>query len=341
MSGTEPGLSGEKAVGGGIGPKKILGFVVAVLGIQLAFIASYVTAFHAPSPQHIRVAVVAPADVRTRVAAQLNSITGSPLAASPANSDEAALAALQAGDTSAVFTVDENGNTDTLTVASAGGSSVAAAAQRVFEQVEKATGRTVTITDAVPAQSGDGRGLTGFYMVTGWLVGGYLLAAVLGILLGAKLTGAKEAAARMGIFVPYAVLGGIGGALIVDQGLSAMTRHFWAVAGVGALVVMSSAMVTLALQSLFGIIGIGITILLFVVLGNPSAGGAYQAELLPPLWRALSSALPNGAGTTALRGIVYFDGHRVTGSFVLIAVYAVAGIAVTLLASVRRGRRIA
>jgi hypothetical protein len=30
-------------------------------------------------------------------------------------------------------------------------------------------------------QPGDGRGLTGFYLVVGWIVGGYLVAALLGV----------------------------------------------------------------------------------------------------------------------------------------------------------------
>jgi hypothetical protein len=66
--------------------------------------------------------------------------------------------------------------------------------------------------------------------------------------------------------------------------------------------------VTLAFQTLFGVIGIGITILVFVILGNRSAGGAYQPALLPPFWRAISSALPTGAATDTVRRIVYFGG---------------------------------
>ena len=72
---------------------------------------------------------------------------------------------------------------------------------------------------------------------------------------------------------------------------------------------------TIALQTLFGVIGIRLTLLIFVILGNPSAGGAYQPALLPPFWQALSGALPNGAATDALRRIVYFGSHgRVTVS---------------------------
>jgi hypothetical protein len=87
------------------------------------------------------------------------------------------------------------------------------------------------------------------------------------------------------------------------------------------------------------VIGIGITVLLFVVLGNPSSGGAYQAALLPPFWRALSSALPNGAGVDAVRRVVYFGARGIGGDVGVIAVYVAGGILVTLLGSLRHERR--
>ena len=52
-------------------------------------------------------------------------------------------------------------------------------------------------------------------------------------------------------------------------------------AALGALLVFAVGAVTLAFQTLF-----------FVILGDPRAGAAYQPALLPPFWRAISSALP-------------------------------------------------
>ena len=95
----------------------------------------------------------------------------------------------------------------------------------------------------------------------------------------------------------------------------------------------------MALQVLFGTVGIGLTVLLFVVLGNPSAGGAYQSEVLPGFWRAIGQALPNGAGTTALREIVYFGGHGAAPHVWLIAAYAVVGAVVALAVSGLHRRR--
>ena len=72
---------------------------------------------------------------------------------------------------------------------------------------------------------------------------------------------------------------------------------------------------------------------MFVVLGNPSAGGAFQLSLLPPFWRAIGNAIPNGAGTDALRRIVYLHGSGIAGHYLVIAGYAVPGVLITLTAS--------
>lgn len=93
----------------------------------------------------------------------------------------------------------------------------------------------------------------------------------------------------------------------------------------------AAASVTIALETLLGIAGIGLAILLSVVLGNPSAGGAYQNQLLPGFWRTIGNALPNGAGVDTIRRIVYFGGHGDTGHLILIGTYCLAATTATLL----------
>jgi hypothetical protein len=119
-----------------------------------------------------------------------------------------------------------------------------------------------------------------------------------------------------------------------------LTGHLFALWWLGALLVLSAATVTMAFQTLFGVIGIGITVLLFVVLGNPSAGGAYQPALLPPFWRALSGALPNGAGVDSVRRIVYFGARGIGGEMAVITLYVLGGVVVTMLGSLRHERRV-
>lgn len=53
--------------------------VLGVLAIQLGFIASYLAAFHHPTPHRIPLGVVAPAGAAGQVAARLNALPGDPL----------------------------------------------------------------------------------------------------------------------------------------------------------------------------------------------------------------------------------------------------------------------
>jgi hypothetical protein len=315
--------------------------VIGVLALQLGFILSYIGAFHAPQPQRIPVAVVAPSEVAAQAAARINSIPGQPLRANAVSDDGAARRDIASGSLSAALIINPARSTDQLLVASGGGASVTSAVEAVATQAEAAQHRHVTITDIVPLQKGDGRGLSGFYLVVGWLVGGYLVAALLGIAGGARPANHRRAAIRLLALIPYAIASGLGGAVIVGPVLGALTGHFLALWALGVLVVLSAATVTMAFQVLLGVLGVGVTVLLFVVLGNPSAGGAYQPSMLPPFWRALSSALPNGAGTEIVRRIIYFGSQGITAHLAVLAAYATAGAIIALAVPYLRQRRLA
>jgi hypothetical protein len=323
-----------------IAPRTLL-LGVGVLLLQFAFILSYIGAFHSPQPHRIPVTVVAPAQVAGQVVDQLNAVSGQPVEATASNHEIEARQALRAGETSAVYVVSPTGTRDSLLVASGGGTSIAGAVEQLFTAAAQQRGRTVAVQDLVPLDPGDARGLSGFYLVIGWAVGGYLFAAMLGVAKGSRPATLPRAVWRLGATVPYALASGLGGAAIAEPVLGALNGHFWSVAGIGVLVTLSAATVTIALQTLFGVIGIGLTVVIFVILGNPSAGGAYQAPLLPPFWRAISSYLPNGAGTEAIRRVVYFDAHGVAHPIVVLAVWIVGGAALTLAASavMKRARR--
>jgi hypothetical protein len=109
----------------------------------------------------------------------------------------------------------------------------------VLTEVDATQKRTVRVSDLVPVQRGDARGLTGFYLVVGWIVGGYLVAALLGVASGARPPTPRRAVFRLAAVVPYSILSGLGGAFVVDQVLGALTGHFVALWWLGALLVAS------------------------------------------------------------------------------------------------------
>ncbi|MEU7009545.1 DUF3533 domain-containing protein [Streptomyces sp. NPDC046332] len=307
--------------------------VVGVFALQLLFIASYVGALHDPKPKDVPFGVVAPPQVSAQLVGQLEKLPGEPLAPRTVTDEAEARKQILNREIDGALLVNPARTTDTLLVASGGGTVLASALESLFTRLEGSQQRTVRTVDVAPASPQDFDGLSAFYLVVGWCVGGYICAAVLAISSGARPANPERAIIRLGVLALYAILGGLGGAVIVGPILGALPGSVAALWGLGALVVFAVGAATLALQSLFGIVGIGLAILLIVVAGNPSAGGAFPLPMLPPFWKAIGPALPPGAGTWVARSIAYFRGNDVTVSLLVLSAWAVVGSAITLVMS--------
>ncbi|MFD8011240.1 DUF3533 domain-containing protein [Streptomyces sp. NPDC058955] len=311
--------------------------VVGVFALQLLFITSYVGALHNPKPSDVPFGVVAPRQVSATLLGELEKLPGDPLDPRAVADADEARDQIMNREIDGALIVNPAGRTDTLLVASGGGTVLSSALEKIFTQVEAAQNREVRTVDVAPASPQDFDGLSAFYLVVGWCVGGYICAAILAISAGSRPANRERAIIRLGVLALYSVLGGLGGAVIVGPVLGALPGSVAALWGLGTLVVFAVGAATLALQSVFGIVGIGLAILLVVVLGNPSAGGAFPAPMLPPFWKAIGPALPPGAGTWAARSIAYFKGNDMTASMLVLSAWAVVGSAVTLvLASLKR-----
>jgi len=86
---------------------------------------------------------------------------------------------------------------------------------------------------------------------------------------------------RLGVIAVYALATGSW----IDGGralLHALPGHSVQLTLLGALLVFSAGAFSMALQVVAGTIGIGITILVFVVLGNPSAVAPIPGSCFPP-----------------------------------------------------------
>ncbi|SED11868.1 hypothetical protein SAMN05216489_02564 [Streptomyces sp. 3213] len=310
--------------------------VVGVVALQLLFIASYVGALHNPKPRDVAFGVVAPGVTAEQTAARLKQLPGSPL--DPRTVPDAASARKQIlnRDIDGALVIDSRGVKDTLLVATGGGTVLATTLETITTTLERAEQRTVRVVNVAPASSQDFDGLSSFYLVVGWCVGGYLCASILAISTGARPANPRRAVIRLIVMALVAIVGGLGGAVIVGPILGALPGSVMAFWGLGALTTFAVGAATLALQGVFGVVGIGLAILLVVIAGNPSAGGAFPLPLLPPFWNAIGPALPPGAGTWVARSIAYFKGNAVTGPLLVLSAWALAGILVTLLAATLR-----
>jgi hypothetical protein len=313
--------------------------VIGVLALQLLFIASYVGALHDPKPKDVPFGVVAPGPAAKETAAKLKKLPGDPLDPRVLKDEATARDQIMNRDIDGALLLDPRGTDDTLLVGSGGGTVLATALEKIATQVEADQQRTVKAVDVAPASSKDFDGLSSFYLVVGWCVGGYLCASILAISAGSRATNRQRALIRTGAMALYSIAGGLGGALIIGPILGALPGSIMGLWGLGSLVVFSVGMITLALQSLTGIVGIGLAVLLVVIAGNPSAGGAFPLPMLPPFWKAIGPWLPPGAGTWAARSIAYFKGNAITAPMLVLAAWAVIGTVITLVMSALRGDR--
>jgi hypothetical protein len=226
-----------------------------------------------------------------------------------------------------------------LTLASAVGPGVADLITQTITAATGAVNVPLTVEDVHPLATGDPRGLTPFYLVVGWLLGGYLAATVLAIVLGTVPRNTDRLGMRLAAFGLFALILALAGALLVGPGYGIWTQHFVGLWLTGTLIVFVAAVITAALEAWVGLVGTGLAMLLLFILGNPGSGGVYPAEFLPGFFRGMHRWIPSGLATDLVRGVEYFDrkatGWPVTG---LIA-WALVGLVTVWLATLVLGRR--
>ena len=296
------------------------GGLIAALALTLLFAFSYVGALHDPSPHNMPIGVLDPRSV-----AAVESSNGK-FEPRMYRSESAIRDALHRRDVLAALVPPR------LLIASAGGYAATQYAAAAFTRAEP----RLRVVDVAPLPAGDSRGLTLFYLVVALIFGGYFAATIVTTLVGPQSRSHRGAALRIGALMGFSLVAGFLTALIVGPVIGTVPGHVAQMGAIGSLVVFAAAAATSALQALLGVAGTLVALIVFVLFGNPSAG-LYPGSFLPGFWRAIGPWLPGGAGLSALRGSVYFDGTAIGGRLVLLAVYAVAGAAITIALGWRRG----
>jgi hypothetical protein len=162
---------------------------------------------------------------------------------------------------------------------------------------------------------------------------------IAGLLAGvAAFNLAPNAVQRTGLVLAAAALCGLVGVAIVQGWLDVVSGGWLANAAVLALTVFAIGAALAGTWALLGVPGAIATALVMVVIGNPFSGVGSAPELLPEPAGTIGQLMPPGAGGNLLRSTGYFEGAGSTGHVIVLAAWAVAGLALLAVGSARNAR---
>jgi len=170
-----------------------------------------------------------------------------------------------------------------------------------------------------PLASGDLFGIVLGIILTPLLIGGYLSATL--------LRAARGVAAERwrGLWIlGFAVVAGLIVDLIVGPWLNGVpSDKFWIMWPILTLVTAVVGLFAAVLQRLLGAAGTFLTVIVIILLGKPSAGGANGVPYLPDFWVDIGPFLPPRNAYVLLQNTVYFDGHGTTQALLVLLAYLV------------------
>lgn len=295
--------------------------------LMFAFIASTVAVLHTPGARSLPVAVMGSSPRSTQLAKDIARAAPT-LDVRTYASTEDVRHALQDKVIYAAVVPAASGTDDLLYVASAADPSLSSDGSAQLRGAEQRLGRSVELIDIAPLPASDPGGRATSLLIVGWLVGGYLLATVLGLRRGLRPLRTRDALLRVGALCLYAAAGGAGSIAYLDQVQHLIGGQELQLMGLGALVIAAAALSTSAVMSVFGMLGNGVALFAYAVLGTVAA-----SPLLPAVWHTVAGYLPQTAGSDALRSTLYFESASLIRPVTVIGAYAVAGVVVLLLSA--------
>ncbi|MER7516809.1 hypothetical protein [Streptomyces sp. NPDC126499] len=314
--------------------RHVLGHLLTPLLMCIGMGLAYLGAFHAPQPHDLRVDIVG-SGPQTQVLAQTLQDKGAGALDVRTVPDRAtATAALRDRSSFGAYIPGADTDTPELLVASASSDTSAMAVEKVFTKVAATHGDPLKVTDVAPVASGDPTGQGIFFLLVALSIGSYASVAVIGGA-GAVLPMRVRALLAAGMSLVVSLIGTVfAGPLfhLVDHGLGGVWALSWLYCA-GVLLIGVGLHTFLKRWTTLGVM------VLFVMLNFTSSGGIYRPELQPGFFGSLH-AFWNGAGfVEGLRGHVYLDGHALGGNVLVLALWLLAGIALTVTAGLTEARR--
>ncbi|WP_327111281.1 hypothetical protein OG206_01385 [Streptomyces sp. NBC_01341] len=281
------------------------------LVVVAAFIACYVGLQRDPQAHHIPVAVTGP-----DLPGEIRQALGDAVDVHPVPDAEAARRAVQRHDVTAAISAS-GPHTLRLAIAGAAGKSTASAVSSLVEAYAHGAGEELRTEDVVPLARFDTRGLAGFYVAFGVSLAGFVLGSnTLG------LSAVMRLRHRLWLLGGTSLAIGIVAAILVGPVLHAVPAPVAPLMATLGLLAAAAAFTTTFLGSYLGPVGLPITTLLILTVGNATSGAVIGADLLPAAARSVSALLPPGAAVRAITDLSYFNGAHIAGPAITLALWA-------------------
>jgi hypothetical protein len=294
---------------------------VIVLGLTAA-IAVMVLAFAAPAlnagAEDLPLAVSGPGPATEQFTATLEAQNPGTFDVTTHDSVDQAEDAIRHQEAIGGVVLSESGMT--IQTATGAGAPYASLLRGIGSQLA-ASDQDVTYSELAPTTEDDPTGLGISALGLPLIFGGMATAAAL--LLGYR----GSVMSRLVAASTLAVLAGLVGAAILQFGFGAFDGSYWFTAAALAAGITAISFTVLGLGLLVGYPGLAAGAVLTLFVSNPLSGLASGPAWLPPPWGEIGQYLPVGAAGSAIRSAVYFDGHGSAGTWLVLAAWAFAGLA--------------
>ncbi|MFD1374795.1 ABC transporter permease [Micrococcus antarcticus] len=210
--------------------------------------------------------------------------------------------------------------------AQASGNAASQLLVQVFTQIGQGQQMEVDHQELAPLPEHDNMGTVAMYLGMGWVMAGFMV-----IMVGA--TAAPHMAPLQKLVPLVAVYSAFMSAvlcLIAGPFTGAVEGHFGQLFSVGMLAIFAVAMLTTVFNRLLGMVCLVPTMLIVMFLGVPASNGGLSIYMEPRIFTILHDILPMPAAVEAIRAIVYFDGVGLGSHLVVLAIWALACLAVTM-----------
>jgi hypothetical protein len=313
----------------GVERRKLAGIVLGLTAVIALMVLAYAGPALNAGPKDLPLAVSGPEPAVGRLISSLDA--GSPGAFEVTAFDSAEGVADQIREGKAIGGIAVSESGVALYTAAGAGAPYLALLNGVGAQLE-ASGHAVTYSELAPTTEDDPAGSGVATLGLPLIFGGMASAAALLLAYRGSVTSRVMAAFTL------AVLEGFAAAAILQFVFGSFDGSYWLTAAALSAGIAAISFTVLGLGLLIGYPGIAVGAVLMLFVSNPLSGLASGPAWLPQPWGEIGQYLPVGATASAIRSAAYFDGSGSAHAGLVLAAWALCGLALALAAGRRRGQ---